>query len=96
MGQPEVQGRVIKMELDTGSTVSVLPYKQSKERFGHMKLAKGDITLKTYTGEKTMPKGEIVETLSNSRRPPSGRPLRALETRSRSTSFGGKNNGKQT
>ena len=24
---PEVQGRVIKMELDTGSAVSVLPYK---------------------------------------------------------------------
>ena len=38
----------------------------------------------------------ILETLSNTRRRPSGRPLRALETRSRSTSFGGKNNAKQT
>ena len=56
---PEVQGRVIKMELDTGSAVSVLPYKQYRERFGHMKLAKSDITLKTYTGEKITPKGEM-------------------------------------
>ena len=56
---PEVQGRVIKMELDTGSAVSVLPYKQYKERFGHVKLAKSDITLKTYTGEKITPKGEM-------------------------------------
>ena len=49
---PEVRGRVIKMELDTGSAVSVLPYKQYRERFGHVKLAKSDITLKTYTGRK--------------------------------------------
>ena len=34
---PEVQGRVIEMELDTGSAVSVLPYKQFKERFSHVK-----------------------------------------------------------
>ena len=47
---PEVQGRVIKMELDTGSAVSVLPYKQYKEHFGHVKLAKSHVTVKTYTG----------------------------------------------
>ena len=56
---PEVQGRVIKMELDTGLAVSVLPYKQYKERFGHVKLARSGITLKTYTGEKITPKGEM-------------------------------------
>ena len=33
---PEVQGRVVKMELEA---VSVLPYKQSKKHFGHVKLA---------------------------------------------------------
>ena len=54
-----IQGRVIKMELDTGSAVYVLPYKQYKERFGHMKLAKSGITLKTFTGEKITPKGEM-------------------------------------
>ena len=41
---PEVQGRVVKMELDTGSTVSVIPYKQYKEHFGHVKLAKSLVT----------------------------------------------------
>ena len=47
---PEVQGRVVKMELHTGSAVSVLPYKQYKEHLGHVKLAKSHVTLKTYTG----------------------------------------------
>ena len=48
---PEVQGRVIKMELDTGSAESVLPYKQYNKHFGHVKLAKSPVTLKTYTGK---------------------------------------------
>ena len=41
---PEVQGKVIKMELDTGSAMSVRPYRQYKERFGHVKLAKMNIS----------------------------------------------------
>ena len=44
-----VQGRVIKLELDTRS-VSALPYEWHKEDFGHEKLAKSHITLKTYNG----------------------------------------------
>ena len=56
---PEVQGRVVKMELDTGSAVSVLPYKRYKEHFGHVKLAKSLVTLKTNTGQKITPKGEM-------------------------------------
>ena len=44
--RPEVQGRVIKIEFETGPAVSPLPYKQYKERFGHVKLAKRGITLK--------------------------------------------------
>ena len=56
---PEVQGRVIKVELDTGSAVSVLPYKQYKKHFGHVKLAKSLVTLKTYTGQKITPRGEM-------------------------------------
>ena len=39
--------------------MSVLPYKQYKEFFGHLKLAKSDITPKTYTGEKITPKREM-------------------------------------
>ena len=56
---PEVQGRVVKMELDKDSAVSVLPYKQYKEHFGHVKLAKRVVTLKTYAGQKITPKGEM-------------------------------------
>ena len=56
---PEVQGRVIKMELDKGSAVSVLRYKQYKKHFGHVKLAKSLVTLKTYTGQKITPRGEM-------------------------------------
>ena len=56
---PKLQGRVVKMELDTGSAVSVLPYKQYKEHFGHVKLAKSHVTLKTYTGQKITPKGKM-------------------------------------
>ena len=47
------------MELDTGSAVSVLPYKQYKEHFGCLMLAKSLVTLKTYTGQKITPKREI-------------------------------------
>lgn len=56
---PEIQGKVVKMELDTGSAVSVLPYKQYKEHFNHVKLSKSLVTLKTYTGQKITPKGEM-------------------------------------
>ena len=41
---PEVQGKVIKMELDTRSAVTVRPYRQYKERFGHVKLANMNIS----------------------------------------------------
>ena len=56
---PEVQGRVIKMQLDTGSAESVLPYRQYKEHFGHVKLAKSLVTLITCNGQKITPKGEM-------------------------------------
>ena len=39
--------------------MSVLPYKQYKEHFGHVKLAKSHVTIKTYTGQKITPKGEM-------------------------------------
>ena len=55
----EVQRRVVKMELDTGSAVSVLPYKQYKEHFGRVKLATSLVTLKTFSEQKITPKGEM-------------------------------------
>ena len=56
---PVVDGKPLKMELDTGSAVSVIPYKQFKKRFSLKKLQKSEITLKTYTGEKITPRGKI-------------------------------------
>ena len=47
------------MELDRGSAVSVLPYKQYKKHFGHVKLTKSLVKLKTYAGQKITPKGEM-------------------------------------
>ena len=52
MGQPRSTGKGDQDGTRTGSAVSVLPYKQYKEHFGHEKLAKSLATLKTYTGEK--------------------------------------------
>ena len=54
MGQPRSTGKGDQLQdgTRTGSAVSVLPYKQYKEYFGHEKLAKSLATLKTYTGEK--------------------------------------------
>lgn len=56
---PEIDGIPLKMELDTGSAVSTIPYKLYKEQFSHAKLLNSGITLKTYTGEKIIPKGKI-------------------------------------
>ena len=39
--------------------MSVLPYKQYKEHFGHVKLATSLVTLKTFSEQKITPKGEM-------------------------------------
>ena len=57
--EPEIEGKPFKMELDTGSAISVIPYNQYKELFSNVKLSKSQVTLKTYTGEKVVPKGVI-------------------------------------
>jgi len=56
---PEVQGKFLKMEMDTRSAVSVIPFEQYKEHFSELKLRRSHISLKTYTGEKVVPKGMI-------------------------------------
>lgn len=54
---PEVNGKPLRMELDTGSAVSVIPYSQYNTMFKSAKLHQTSITLKTYTGEKIEPEG---------------------------------------
>ena len=54
---PEVNGKPLQMELDTGSAVSVIPYTQYTAMFKSEMLHETGTTLKTYTGEKIEPEG---------------------------------------
>ena len=48
------------MELDTGAAVSLLPFSMYQEKFRHIPLQKASTRLRTYTGEKISPRGEVV------------------------------------
>ena len=54
---PEVNGKVISMQLDTGSAVSVISQHEFEQHFKHAKLRPAEIQLITYTGEKIVPIG---------------------------------------
>ena len=53
----EVEGRTLKMELDTGAAYSVIPYTEYEHFFGDLTMQKTHVKLKTYTGEKISPEG---------------------------------------
>ena len=57
--KPNVQGKPFKMELDTGSAVSVISKKDYDALFNTVRLQKTGVLLKTYTGEKIPPVGKI-------------------------------------
>ena len=50
----------LQMELDTGAGVSLLPHSIYRQRFLHVPLQKTNTRLRTYTGERIYPRGEIV------------------------------------
>lgn len=54
---PRVNGKTFKMELDTGSAVSVISKSEFKAQFGDLPLKSTSVTLKTYSGEKVVPLG---------------------------------------
>ena len=54
---PRVNGKLLQMELDTGSAVSVISKQDYNTHFGTSKLSNTPITLKTYSGEKVIPLG---------------------------------------
>ena len=56
---PKVEGVDLKMELDTGSCISVISQEDYKDNFSHIPLQKSDELLKTFTGEKISPLGVI-------------------------------------
>ena len=53
--EPEVEP--LNMELDTGSTYSILPYASYKERFREIPMKDTTVRMKTYTGQKLVPVG---------------------------------------
>ena len=55
----EMEGSPIQMELDTGAAVLLLPYDVYQEKFRSIPLERTRIQLRTYTGEKVKPKGQI-------------------------------------
>ena len=62
---PEVDGKPLKMELDTGSAVSVLPFSQYQKLYPNVKLKKSTTLLQTYTGEKIKPNGKMQVTVKH-------------------------------
>ncbi|KAI7813566.1 hypothetical protein IRJ41_020631 [Triplophysa rosa] len=56
---PEVSGVKLKMELDTGSALSVISTADYKKLFPELPLQKTSVILKTYTGKKVSPKGKL-------------------------------------
>lgn len=56
---PEIENTPLKMELETGSAVSIIPVTTYEKLFKTKKLRKTDVILKTYSGEKLSPKGML-------------------------------------
>ena len=54
-----MNGRNLKMELDTGSAISTLPFQKYKELFLKTPLVKTEAILKTYSGERLIPEGKL-------------------------------------
>ena len=58
--KPKVNGHKLKMEQDTGSAISTLPLETYKETFPNTPLVDTTAILKTYSGEKVTPEGELL------------------------------------
>ena len=56
----KIDGHAMKMELDTGSAVSIIPLQKYKQMFRRrIPLEKTEVTLKTYSGKTMTPEGII-------------------------------------
>ena len=56
---PKIEGKYLKMELDTGSAISVIPIRIYKELFHHKPLSVTNTILRTYSGQTINPAGII-------------------------------------
>lgn len=59
MIEPVVEGSPLRMELDTGAAVSVVPQFVFEERLSHLVLKESSKKLKTYSGELLLPVGQV-------------------------------------
>ncbi|XP_053400584.1 uncharacterized protein K02A2.6-like [Mercenaria mercenaria] len=57
--QPIVNGRKVRMELDTGSGVSIIPMEMKDTLFPNDTVHESDLKLKTYSNETLLPEGYI-------------------------------------
>ncbi len=57
--RPEVEGKILEMELDTGAAVSLISRELYNAQLAHKPLCTTDVILKTYTGEVVSPVGVI-------------------------------------
>ena len=55
--EPSINGRSLKMELDTGSALSIIPLRLYSAHFADLELSPSSVVLKTYTGERVRPTG---------------------------------------
>ena len=60
----EIQGKPVVMEVDIGTTVSVISETTYKDLFSNLTLKKVPMGLKTYTGERIPVLGEVVVEIS--------------------------------
>ena len=56
---PKIEGKYLKMELDAGSAISVIPIRIYKKLFHHKPLSVTKTRLKTYSGQTITPAGII-------------------------------------
>ena len=56
---PKIEGKYLKIELDTGSAISVIPIKMYRQLFSHRPLSATNTTLRTYSGQIIKPAGII-------------------------------------
>ena len=57
--ETKIQNKPAKMELGTGSAVSIIPLSMYKELFRRCKLKESTLKLRTYSGETIFPEGQI-------------------------------------
>ena len=58
-GTTKIAAQAVKMELDTRSALSIIPFENYKQMFQHIRLEKTEVTLKTCSCEKITPNGII-------------------------------------